>query len=260
MADDVTTVPIGHDQDFVYRLLADPDGLVPHNRHMGHFTPAEEPLLPCYILGVNTTVQPCEPALPASRRKANLSEVSTHSAESDDNEAPGFIFFTLGPLEYSRHRLVGGSSSVVDENGLEWKRTGFCLIARVGDFGHISGVYATYDMFLLGATDITHVWFPTKEDVSGGPSRDQITSENWGIPPGGGEGGGINEQFSLARIGDTVGSLGFARPIMWHDEVEHPVELVRVKRTGNSLGVLRQNIGWEVRHRWVTYLGLGLGG
>jgi len=85
--------------------------------------------------------------------------------------------------------LVGGSSSVVNENGLEWERTGFCLIARVGDFGHISGVYATYDMF------------PTKEDDSGGPSRDQITSENWGIPPGVREGGGINEQFSLAHIG-----------------------------------------------------------
>ena len=97
MADDVTTVPIGHDQDLVYRLLAGPDGLVPHNRHMGRFTPAGEPLLPYYILGVNTTVQPREPALPASRRKANLSEVSRHSAESDDNECPRLYLLHVRP-------------------------------------------------------------------------------------------------------------------------------------------------------------------
>jgi len=29
---------------------------------------------------------------------------------------------------------------------------------------------------------------------------------------------------------------------MWHDKVEHPVELVRVKRAGNSLGAVRQTL------------------
>ncbi|KAK3357995.1 hypothetical protein B0T25DRAFT_540717 [Lasiosphaeria hispida] len=229
------TVPIGSDRDFLYRLVANPDGLVPHDRNCSEMTVESEPLIPYYILGVNTTVQPREPAVPTSRRKANTSEVSTYSAESDDAQTPGFIFFQLGDLEYARHKLEENWSpslaetliTSIQEDDLDWKTTGFHLVARLGDFGSIDGVYAIYNMF-------------PEDDITG--ARQQVTHRFWGIPPSRGNDGKPHEQFSVARIGDTLGSLGYVKPLCWHDKVKQPVELVRVKRAGNALGAIRQTV------------------
>jgi hypothetical protein len=36
--------------------------------------------------------------------------------------------------------------------------------------------------------------------------------------------------------------MGYNKLLSWHDKVEHPVELVRVKRAGNTLGAIRQTV------------------
>jgi hypothetical protein len=54
----------------LYRLVPDPFGLQPHDID----PPAtNHQVLPLCFLGMNETVQPRQPALPVSRRKANLS-------------------------------------------------------------------------------------------------------------------------------------------------------------------------------------------
>lgn len=76
-----------------------------------------------------------------------MSELSTHSAESDDAQTPGFIFFQLGDLEYARHKLgENWSPSLaetlimsIQEDNLDWRTTGFYLVTRLGDFGGING-------------------------------------------------------------------------------------------------------------------------
>jgi hypothetical protein len=70
--------------------------------------------------------------------------------------------------------------------------------------------------------------------------REQLTHRFWGIPPTGDN--EPKEQFSVARIGDTLGSLGYAKTMVWKDKIGHPVELVRVKPAGNTLGAIRQTV------------------
>ncbi|KAK3364209.1 hypothetical protein B0T25DRAFT_598083 [Lasiosphaeria hispida] len=118
-------------------------------------------------------------------------------------------------------------AATVDDDDLEWTATGFNLVARLGQFGGINGVYAIYNM----------VYY----DETAGHSK-AIAHGSWGIPPGRGKDNKPHDQFSLARIGDNLGVLGYAKPISWHDKIEHPVELVRVKRAGNVLGAIRQTI------------------
>lgn len=137
-----------------------------------------EPLIHHCILGGNTTIQPRKPATPTSRRKANLSEVSTYSAESDNEcRCPGFIFSSFGELEYAMHLEGKNSSSAlaetiaatVEDDDLGWTATGFNSVARLGEFGSINGVYAIYNMVYFDET--------TGHDKV-------ITYGSWGIPPG----------------------------------------------------------------------------
>lgn len=220
-------IPIGSDRHFLYRLVAEPHGLQSQDRNSSSTTKTSDshPLIEFVILGLNPTVQPQEPAVPTNRQIANLSETSTHSAESeDDNQAPGFIFFQLGELEYTSYNQEQGWSSTEDD----WEKTGFNLVARLGEFGQINGVYAIYNMYPFD--EITQDY-------------QQVTHRFWGIPPtGDSETEEPEEQFSVARIGDTLGSLSYAKPMLWTEKIKHPVELVRVKPAGNVLGAIRQTV------------------
>ncbi|KAK3346538.1 hypothetical protein B0T25DRAFT_613093 [Lasiosphaeria hispida] len=190
-------VAIGSDTDFVYRLMTEAYGLVSHDQNRSGTTAESEPLISYYVIGVNTTVQPREPALPTSRRKANMSEISTRSAESDDNQIPGFIFFQLGALEYARHNQDGGWSPALGEmlaTRVQEGETGFHLVARAGQFGGINGVYAIYSMF--------------PDDESTGTYQ-QATHPFWSIPPRPSTGASPHEQFSVARVGDNLGRMGY---------------------------------------------------
>ncbi|KAK3348806.1 hypothetical protein B0T25DRAFT_546561 [Lasiosphaeria hispida] len=243
MENPALVVPIGSDSDNLYRLVVRPYHLMSHDQNCGYRTlDGTEELIDGSILGVNMTIQPREPALPASRRNANLSEQSTRSAESDDDHAPGFIFFQLGILQYTWHNQEDNWSSDIaegvaanmggddddddDDDDVNWLDTNFYLVARLGPSGCTTGIYAIYDMFQAYG-DSCH--------------RRQIVHDRWGIlpPP---YSGGQTQQFSMARIGDTLGCLGYGKPLVLEEKVEHPVELVRVKPSGNALGAIRQTV------------------
>ncbi|KAK3934139.1 hypothetical protein QBC46DRAFT_428946 [Diplogelasinospora grovesii] len=234
MENPAPVVPIGSDSNNLYRLVVRPYHLISYDQNYGYTTlDGTEELIDGSILGVNTTIQPREPALPVSRRNANLSEQLTRSAESDDDHAPGFIFFQLGTLQYTWHNyednwssdIAEGVAANMDDDEVNWLDTNFYLVARLGQSGRINGVYAIYDMF---------------QAYGDSSYRRQITHDRWGILPP--YSGGQTQQFSMARIGDTLGCLGYRKPLVLEEKVEHPVELVRVKRSGNALSAIRQTV------------------
>ncbi|KAL6898415.1 hypothetical protein GGI43DRAFT_409082 [Trichoderma evansii] len=166
------------------------------------------------FLGVNTTVQPREPSLPLHRRALNLSEQSTHSAESGDAEAPGFISHELGQLECLECETAEKLPTTFEEGDdcdEDWEQTSFSIIARLSDFSHINGVYIIYNM---------------NPRIEYSSQREQITHSQWGIPPS-----SPSEQFSCARIGNTLQDFGFRNKLAWKDQIQHPVELVWVVKS-----------------------------
>ncbi|OIW23324.1 hypothetical protein CONLIGDRAFT_637746 [Coniochaeta ligniaria NRRL 30616] len=238
------SVPVGSDSEYAYRLVPGPHGLVPHDRNLSPWSQgyAREPLLEHELLGVNLSVQPREPPLPANRRRTNMSEESTRSGQSDDENnplAPGFIFFQLGELQYVFHDLedadlLGAPAQAIlaRENDYSWESTGFYLVARLGTTGKMAGVYAVHDMF------------PVHQYTG---RREQRRGDNWGVLPRGEQEerrdriAGIG-QFSIARIGDSLGQLGYDRPLTLTERVDHPVELVRVKPSAGARGAVRERV------------------
>ncbi|KAL7788378.1 hypothetical protein V8C37DRAFT_418387 [Trichoderma ceciliae] len=212
-------VPVGYKNNTLYRLLPSIGSLSPQ-QYEHPLTNYE--LLPTTFLGVNTTVQPHEPALPLNRRAANLSEQSTitQSAESDDKEAPGFIFHELGVLQYLECDTIDEMPTTLEEGDnceSDWEQTGFCIVARLSDLGYLHGIYVLYNMN------------PLHEDGT----RKQVTHGEWGLLPG-----LPGEQFSCARIGNMMGGFGFNVKLEWTDKIDHPVELVRVVRSSTG-GAMR---------------------
>jgi hypothetical protein len=239
------TVPIGFDSEYVYRLVPNPLGLVPHDRNLSPTSQGftRESLLQHYLLGVNLSVQPRQPPLPPNRRRLNMSEESTRSGQSDDENnplAPGFIFFQLGELQYATHELEeedysGASAQAIlatRQDDYAWDPTGFYLVARLGTTGQMAGVYAVYDMF------------PMHQETG---RREQLRGDNWGLLPRGDMEeerdriAGIG-QFSIARVGDSLGQLGYHRPLMLTEHTTYPVELVRVKQGAGTLGAMRERV------------------
>ncbi|KAH6844918.1 hypothetical protein B0I37DRAFT_343653 [Chaetomium sp. MPI-CAGE-AT-0009] len=223
-----TVVPIGFDGNVLYRLITEPFSLQAHPREDA--APSSDLLLePCF-LGVNLTVQPPEPDGPS----LGLSTISKRSAKGDDTDAPGFVFFQLGELQYGR-RIDGrqGPWNNDDEVNfpLGWDRTGFVLVARVGESGRVDGIYAMYNMF---TTD------------NGGYEEDLkllVTHSYWGIPPTATLDGG--DQFSCAKLGPRLSSFGKDHQIVWSEKIEHPVELVRVKHSKDGR-VLRATVDEKI--------------
>ncbi|KAL1614614.1 hypothetical protein SLS54_009584, partial [Diplodia seriata] len=157
-------VPLGRDHEgTAYRLMPEAYGLRPQQPDAAA-KDTHHDLLPLSLLGVNTTVQPKQPAQPANRRKENLSEVSTRTAESDD-DPPGFEFHQLGILEEYGDDLPDNMAEAAEG---PWHRTGFYVVARLGNTGRIDGVYIIFDMFPTGANG----------------QRRQITDANWGMLAG----------------------------------------------------------------------------
>jgi hypothetical protein len=102
-------------------------------------------------------------------------------------------------------------------------------VARLGPSGHADGIFAIYDMF------------PWDEDDG---ERHQITHPFWGIPPSSPIKTG--EQFSCAKIGQRLSEFAKNRVVVWTDKIEHPVELVRVMRSGDGR-VLRATVDDKIR-------------
>lgn len=205
----VPWIPLGcnPERTLLYRVVPDPFGLQPHD---GSRPVSQHRILPLCFLGINATVQPLEPALPLSRRKANLSERSTVSAESDNSDMPGFNFFQVGKLEWVDIE-ADGETEPYRLDGADWADTGFCVVTRLGKTGFAGGIYVVADMF------------PFNEESG---EREQITGPHWGTPP--------HSQFSCAKIGQRLGAMGFETEVVWKEIIEHPVELVCLKIMGDG--------------------------
>ncbi|KAL7936453.1 hypothetical protein V8C35DRAFT_295526 [Trichoderma chlorosporum] len=204
-------IPLGYENTTLYRLLPSVHNLTPQNEK---FPSGDYYLLDPAFLGVNTSVQPPEPSLPLNRRAINLSEESTQSAESDDMEAPGFVFHELGVLQSLECETADEMPTTLEQGDDcegDWEPTGFSVVARLGSFGHINGVYVIYNMNPV---------------VEGTQKREQVTHGAWGIPPS-----SPNEQFSCARIGSNMRDFGFKFQLAWNDQTRHPVELVWAVRS-----------------------------
>ncbi|PTB62963.1 hypothetical protein BBK36DRAFT_1162742 [Trichoderma citrinoviride] len=215
-------IPVGYEQTTLYRLVPSLDRLVPQSSECPQ---TSYQVLDTAFLGVNTTVQPREPARPLNRRAPNLSEQSTQSAESDGADAPGFVFHQLGALECVECETAAEMPSTLEQgdDSDDWEPTGFAVVARLSPAGRMDGVYAIYNMN------------PVDLDTF---KREPVTNATWGIPPSSPE-----EQFSCARIGNKLGDFGFKFELAWTEQVHHPVELVRAVRssTGGAMRITVDN-------------------
>ncbi|KAI9776305.1 MAG: hypothetical protein M1839_000466 [Geoglossum umbratile] len=160
------------------------------------------------VLGINTNVQP---ALPVRSRKANFSEASTKSNESDDAEIAGFVFHHIGTLEYWGDKSENLRSFEDAARG-PWLPTGFTVVVRFGRIGAANGIYIIYDFY--------------PEDELG--DRDtKMTGDHWGRLPD----DKSNQQFSIARLADTIMELRFGRTFTLKEVLDYPVEIVRAMLT-----------------------------
>ncbi|KAL7954421.1 hypothetical protein V8C34DRAFT_317321 [Trichoderma compactum] len=199
-------IPLGYENTTLYRLLPSIHNLAPQN---SNYPTTDHEVLDPAFLGVNFTIQPSQPSLPLNRRALNLSEESTKSAESDDIEAPGFVFHELGVLQFLECYTADEMPITLEEGDYregEWEPTGFCVVARLSITGHIDGVYVMYNM---------------QPRFEGWGDREQVTHGEWGIPPS-----SPGEQFSCARIGNNMRDFGFKVKLAWDEQIHRPVELV----------------------------------
>lgn len=87
---------------------------------------------------------------------------------------------------------------------LEWKETGFYLVARIGQQGRIDGVYAIYNM----------EW---EDPLTGQDGKYRPDDGNWGKPPGSGDGDEDEDekQIFCARLADRMGDFGGGYHVCW---------------------------------------------
>jgi hypothetical protein len=214
-------IPLGYENTTFYRLLPSIHNLTPQKEE---YPKTNHQFLDDAFLGVNTTVQPREPSLPLNRRALNLPEQSTKPAEPDDAEAPGFVFHELGELECLEFETFDKMPTTLEEGDKcrgKWESTGFSVVARLSNSGHINGVYVIYNMNPYDILDDLRV---------------PVTDDEWGIPPSSPE-----EQFSCARIGDALRDFGFRKKLEWNEQIQHPVELVWAVRSSMG-GAMRVTV------------------
>jgi hypothetical protein len=202
----VPWLPVGSYQNGgVYRILPGAYGLQPDQP--GPKT--DRMLVSTNVLGVNTNIQP---KIPLRSRKANLSERSTKSNESDDLEIAGFVFHQIGTLQY-RGDEVENFQSLEDAARGPWLATGFGVVVRFGRSGAANGIYIIYDFY--------------PEDEWGERNLKLDDDEYWGRLPK----DRTHQQFSMAKIADTITELRFGRMFTLTEVLDYPVEIVRAVKT-----------------------------
>ncbi|KAK4202058.1 hypothetical protein QBC40DRAFT_47167 [Triangularia verruculosa] len=156
-------------------------------------------------------------SLPRTRREKSCSPSSSWGSSS----APRMVR-AIGPI------TKDGDEDDAAAEGLEWKETGFYLVARIGHQGHIDGVYAIYNM----------EW---EDPLTGEDGKYLHEDKNWGKPPGYGDGDDDEdededkdkeeEQIFCARLADRIGDFGSDYHVCW-DQVtfSKPVRLGFVSR------------------------------
>ncbi|KAI9760484.1 MAG: hypothetical protein M1840_002412 [Geoglossum simile] len=187
-------LPVGSYQNGgIYRIVPGAHGLQPDQPD----PKTDRWLISTNVLGVNTNVQP---TLPIRSRKANFSEASTKSNESNDSEIAGF------------GDKVENFRSLEDAARGAWLPTGFRVVVRFGRNGAANGIYIIYDIY--------------PEDEYGGRSL-KVTGDYWGRLPK----DRSSQQFSMAKLADKIPELRFGRTFTLTEVLDYPVELVRAVKT-----------------------------
>ncbi|EAQ92139.1 predicted protein [Chaetomium globosum CBS 148.51] len=237
---DTIVIPIGFDGPFIYRLVTFVSHLMSHL--WGDVTAEQarlsESLMGPGFLGVNLTVNPRESSYD---EPGNLSETSTRSVESADASAdePGFPFIQLGDLEYGE-RENGRQGPWEDgdekqlsklwaENSYGWRETGYGLVARLNPSGYADGIYIMmYD--IDGKILLKYANYPDDYD-DWDKEVTVITHSSRCLPITSHHGHGGRGRFWFAKLAPNLSSCGKDYQIVLTEKTEHPVELVRAKRS-----------------------------
>jgi hypothetical protein len=201
----VPWLPAGRDQaGMIYRIIPGACGLLPDQQD----PKTERELVSMNVLDVNINVQP---KIPSRSRKANFSEESTRSNESDDSDYAGFVFHQIGNLEFWGDNPDDLRSYADAANGT-WFPTQFYAVMRFGRNGAANGVYVIYD------------FYPEDEYLQ---ERRKIDHDNWGYLPS----NLTDEQITFAKIAEKITDLRFGRTFDFAEALDYPVELVRAVKT-----------------------------
>ncbi|KAI9764144.1 MAG: hypothetical protein M1839_006043 [Geoglossum umbratile] len=201
----VPWLPVGRDRaGAIYRIVPGAYGLLPDQQD----PETDRELVSMNVLGINTNVQP---KIPSRSRKANFSEQSTRSNESDDSDYAGFVFHQIGNLEFWGDNPDDLRSYEDAANG-KWFPTHFHAVIRFGRNGAANGVYVIYD------------FYPENEYLE---ERQKIDHDNWGYLPS----DVTDDQITFAKIADKITDLRFGRTFDFAEALDYPVELVRAVKT-----------------------------
>ncbi|KAI9763444.1 MAG: hypothetical protein M1840_000527 [Geoglossum simile] len=212
----VPWLPVGSDRaGTIYRIVPGASGLLPDQQD----PKTNRELVSMNVLGVNTNVQP---KIPPRSRKANFSEESTKSNESDDSDYAGFVFHQIGNLEY----WAGDPNnlrSYEDAAKGTWLPTQFHAVMRFGRNGAANGVYVIYD------------FYPEDEYLE---ERQKIDDDDWGYLPR----DLTDQQIAFAKIAGKITDLRFGRTFDFTEALDYPVELVRAMKTPENT-LIRATVG-----------------
>ncbi|KAH0538689.1 hypothetical protein FGG08_004764 [Glutinoglossum americanum] len=201
----VPWLPVGRDRaGTIYRIVPGAYGLLPDQQD----PKTDRELVSMNVLGVNTNVQP---TIPFRSRKANFSEESTRSNESDDFDYAGFVFHQIGNLEYWADDPDDLRNYEDAANGT-WSSTQFHAVMRFGRDGAANGVYVIYD------------FYPEDEYLE---ERRKTVRKDWGYLPS----DLSNQRITLAKIANQITDLRFGRTFDFAEALDYPVELVRAVKT-----------------------------
>lgn len=193
--------------------------------------------MPDNIMGINDNVEPGLPRLTWRRRRnQNFSEESTESTESDDYNPNAFhIFHQIGSLMYYVGNFKANPEKAMrDEKN--WAETGFAVVSDVTP-GRARGVWLIFDFYPFDDTG-ERCHFPNDFDWGYLPELDKF-----GKPQSDGD-QTEEDQFSVAKIADSLSDLGADYEFKFEHKLKHEPEFVRVVRSGEG-HLLRQLVDRE---------------
>ena len=182
----------------LYRVVVDTHALVTHTN-----SSTTRPLLPPYILGVNTNAP------------SNSTHQKLASNESDDALTGGFTCIQLGQVE-----CFYGADALDPVQCDCWEYTGFCAVISFTSSGRASGIYFIYDFYQV--------------DKCAGMNTDRkernFDKQLWGLLPN------SQVQFSCAKVAEEKDITNLTQDFQFQlSEVSnHEVGLVRAVLTSQN--------------------------
>ncbi|KAI9652087.1 MAG: hypothetical protein M1831_007220 [Alyxoria varia] len=192
---------IRHDQKRHYK------GIHPDDQHE---------TMPQALLGINYHVEPV--AQGRERRAKDLPLISDKVGKpSNSANGSGFMFYQLGDLTiYLGHKRLQEVHKELRAgkpypSASDWVPTGFAVVVRINSEYQAGAVYIIYNFF---PKELDGVPLHSTNDIS------------WGRIPN----GVSQEQFSVAKIADSIDELGMEKEFHFDIKCFHEPELVPVNK------------------------------